>query len=304
MADDIQDAPADAVTPDPVVKAEAKTLLEDTSDKPAAAPADWPEDWRAKLSDGDEKTLKKLERYQSPKDVAKALRALEAKMSSGQVEKLTEDATPEQVAAWRKDNGIPEKPEGYLETLKGLVIGDDDRPVVDSFLTAMHGDNVKPDTVAKALDWYYKSQEAAIADQAAKDKEYKAKSEDALRSEWGSEYRGNVNAIRAFLDTAPPDGDGVPMIDLLMGARLSDGTALGDNPAAMKWLSRLASDANPAGFVSPGAGGSQAQSIDDEIDGIKKRMRQDRAGYDKDEKMQARFEKLLEAREKLSSRAA
>ena len=311
MADAIQDAPADAVTTDPAVtqmekpveKPGSESLLTKSDDTAAIAPIDWPEDWRAKMAGSDAKELKRLARFKSPADVYASNRELERKMSSGQVAKLADDATADQIAAWRKDNGIPDKPEGYLENLtSGLVIGDDDKPAVGSFLTAMHSKNVAPDVVSEALDWYYKSQESAVTAQSQADKEFRAKSEDALRGEWGGEYRGNINAIKAFLDVAPTVDDGIPLSNLLMGARLADGTAFGDNPAVLKWLSRLATDANPAGFVSPGVGGSQAQSVTDEIESIKLKMRQDRPAYDKDAKLQARFLQLIQAQEKLTAR--
>ena len=262
---------------------------------------DWAADWREKMASGDEKELKRLQRFRSPVDVYKSARELEKKLSSGDIKaKLAADATEEQIAAWRKDNGIPDTPDGYLEKLPaGLVIGDDDKPMLESFLADVHGENAPPSVVAKALDWYYRQQEDQIAAQADADRGFKQAAEDALRAEWGGEYRGNLNSIMSFLDAAPPTDDGSPLKGLLMGARLSDGTLLGNNPAALKWLASLAQEANPAGFVQPNAGASQLNAVEDEINGIRKVMRESRHTYDKDEKMQERFRVLLTAQEKL-----
>src|SRR3546814_3644725 len=53
-------------------------------------------------------------------------------------------ATPEQIAEWRKEQGIPEKPEDYdLKFDNGLVIGEADKPLVAEFLKASHATNVK-----------------------------------------------------------------------------------------------------------------------------------------------------------------
>ena len=288
--------------------AQDKTLLDGggKEDTGVAAPADWPEDWRAKLAGGDDAALKRMERYKSPVEVARALIAAQTRIASGELTtKLPADATEAQVAEYRKANGIPEKAEGYLEKLpNGLVIGEDDKPIVASFLASMHGKNVAPEVVGEAISWYYKVQEAQIADRKKADAEFRLKSEDALRAEWGADYHSNRNSARAFLDTAPPSEDGTPFRDLLLKARLGDGTAFGDNPAAMKWLARLAAEANPAGFISPGAGGSQADSVDEEIRKIEGLMRTDRAAYNRDTKMQERYRQLLRAQEKLSSRAA
>lgn len=262
---------------------------------------DWREDWRDLMAGGDEKERKRLDRFRSPVDVYKSNRELEKKLSSGEVKaKLAGDATPEQIAAWRKDNGIPEKPDGYLEKLpSGLVIGDDDKPMLEGYLAEVHGANASPEVVAKTLDWYYRQQEVAAAAQSDADKAFKQSAEDALRAEWGAEYRGNVNSIMSFLDAAPPTDDGSPLKGLLMGARLSDGTLLGNNPTALKWLASLAQEANPAGFIAPGAGTSQLSVVEDELNGIRKVMRENRHIYDKDERMQERFRVLLSAQEKL-----
>lgn len=295
-------------TPAPITDDKAdkggSTVLDAPEDKGSNVPADWPQDWRSKLADGDDKALKALERYQSPKDVAKALREAQTKISKGiQPSVPPADATEEQVSAWRKENGIPEKPDGYLEKLPGnLVVGEDDKPMVSTFLADMHKANVKPEVVGAALDWYYRTQEEASAAQIAADGEVRKATEDALRAEWGQEYRANINSITAFLDAAPSDGD-VSLKPLLMGARLADGTPLASHPLALRWLAGLANEANPAGFVSPATGATQIKGVKDEIAEIEEFMRKDRAAYNRDTAKQARLRQLYEAEEKLSKRA-
>lgn len=292
-------------TPDPEPKG-ASIIDDPDGGKVAATPADWPEDWREKMANGDEKALKRLQRMKSPLDLSKSYANLDKKLSSGNLkEPLAEGATDEEIAQYRKDNGIPEAPEGYLESLPdGLVIGDDDKPMVESFLESAHGQNADPAFVASALNWYYSQQEEQVAAQVEADKEFRATAEDEMRAEWGNEYRSNINAIGSFLDTAPTTEDGTPLKELLLGARLSDGTPLGNHPDALRWLSQLATDANPAGFVAPGAGGTQLQSVEDEIATIEKMMREDRAAYDRDTKAQERLRTLYDAQEKLKSQAA
>ncbi|HET7409683.1 MAG TPA: hypothetical protein VFJ13_05740, partial [Paracoccaceae bacterium] len=205
----------------------AGTILTDGGDADegkAAAPADWPEDWRQRLAGDDKKALKRLERLGSPKDVMTAYRALERKVSSGELKTgLKEDATPEEVASWRRENGIPEKPEDYDTTLPdGLVIGEDDKPLVGEFLTAMHAKNAHPETVKAALAAYYRIAETQQAAQIEADRGFRREAEDALRAEWGPEYRPNVNAMGNFLDGAPAG-----LKERLLGARLADGKLLG-----------------------------------------------------------------------------
>lgn len=275
-------------------------------DAPAAAPADWPEGWRVKLAGDDVKFAKRLERMQSPADLAKAYRALEVKMSSGEVKAaLDKDATPEQVAAWRKDNGIPETPDGYLAALPdGIVLGDEDKPFAAEFAAKMHDLNAPPAVVAQAIAWDRQRQEKAAEERAIADKAFQTEAGDALRAEWGAEFRGNINAIGNMLEATNPgeDANGRSFKDLLLGARLADGSVLGDNPLALKWMARMSAEMNPAGTVVPGVGGSQASSVADEIAEIEGKMRTDRAAYNKDTKMQERLRQLYGAQEKLDAR--
>jgi len=75
--------------------------------------ATWRDDWRQQMAGEDAKALKQLERYNSPADVATALRAAQLKISSGELKStLPGGATEQQVAAWRAENGIPTEPTG------------------------------------------------------------------------------------------------------------------------------------------------------------------------------------------------
>jgi hypothetical protein len=68
--------------------------------------------------------------------VADAHLSLQQQLSSGEyVKRLPKDAKPEQVAEWRKNNGIPESPEKYDFNLPdGLVMGEADLNVARKFL--------------------------------------------------------------------------------------------------------------------------------------------------------------------------
>lgn len=256
-----------------------------------AGKSDWAPDWRLKMA-GDEKEAKKLERFASPKEVLNSWKALQQRLSTGElVSKLPKDAKPEDIAKWRTENGIPEKPDAY-ELPEGIVVGDLDKPGVDMFLANMHAENASPAQVKAGLKTYYQIKEDAIARMAEADIAHRDEVQDALRAEWGAEYRGNINSINAFLEMAP---EGIK--DKLLSARMSDGRAVANDPAFMAWLSQVAREVNPVGTVVP-AGGDQMGAIETELSKIREVMRKDRAAYNKDEKMQARFRELLDAQEK------
>lgn len=264
---------------------------------PAADPAgDWPADWRAKLSP-DGKHAKTLDRFASPNAVLDSYLALRQKVDSGELKSTSpfpEKGTPEEQVAWRKSHGVPERAEDYaLKFGDGLVIGDDDKPFVEGFLQAAHGSNATPEQVNGILHWYYGTQEKALAAQEEKDATYLSQSEDALRAEWGPEYRTNVNMLRGLVDTMPES-----IKDLFVNARLGDGTALMNHPDMARWMVHTARTVNPVATVVPGAGANISGAIDDEITSIEKTMRTDRKAYNSDLKMQARLRELYDARQR------
>ena len=312
-------APTPEPAPNPAAKpstkaakpaAEAKTLIEtdDGDGQPAAAPADWPDDWREKLAGDDTKLLATLKRFTSPKTFSESYFALKQKLSSGEYQKkLAGDATDEQKAEWRKENGIPDKAEDYDTTLgDGLVIGEHDKPLVNEFLSSMHAANAQPEAVKAALSTYYKLVEQQTAARADADALGRTEAEDALRTEWGNDYRKNVNAAFSLLDVAPA---GVK--DRLMNGRLADGTPIGNDPGVLKFLAGLAREVNPLGTVVPGAGANATSAIADEIAGIEKQMgdlssdywKGQKAEGGKETKMQVRYRELVTARDKIAARA-
>jgi hypothetical protein len=276
------------------------TLSTDGAEKTITATADFPDDWREKLAGGDEKKLTQLKRYTSPKAWTDATFALRQKMDAGEIKaSLPENATPEQVAEWRKTNGIPVEPKDYFEAdaMKGLVVGEKDKPVIDEFVTTMHEKNAKPEHVRSALDFYHKTIEARQAEIVSNDLAAKEAAEDALRSEWGGEFDLNKSMVKNLLATMPKAAQ-----DKFMHGRLADGTPITSEPDVLSWLAGIAREKFPAGTLVPNVGGNQMQGVEEEIKKIETTMRTDRRAYDKDAKMQARYLELLTAREKLTAR--
>ena len=89
-----------------------------------------------------------------------------------------------------------------------------------------------------------------------------------------------------------------------MGGRLADGTPIGSSPDALKFLVGLALIQNPTGVVVPGSEANPMKGVEEELAKIDQTMKTNRAAYNKDEKMQARYRELLVAKEKLKPRAS
>jgi len=294
--------PAPSLTPNPSpVPTPAPSPGATPSPAPTPEPTKgWGDNWRQQYAGEDTKLLQRLERYQSPKAALDALIAAQNKISSGELRApLPENATPEQVAAYRQQNGIPEKPEGYFEKLPdGLVIGDADKPMFNSFAEGLHKLNAPPQIAQYAVSWYNKLQEEQAAKVAEGDTTAKTATEDALRAEWGADYRANINHIQGFLAQAP---EGVA--DLVANARGSDGKAILNDPNVVRWLASVARDLNPTGTIVP-TGSTVGKGLEDEITEIEGFMKTNRAEYRKDEKKQARLRDLYDARARQQARGS
>lgn len=274
----------------------------DPVEKPVAAPADFPEDWRQKLAGNDEKELARLQRMGSPADVWKAYRALEAKISSGQLKAgLKPDATPEEVAQWRKDNGLPEKPEDYRPNLpNGMVPGEADMPLIGGFQKTAHELGLTPEQFNKTLSWYFAEADAAKAQQYEADTSFRSQAEDALRAEWGPAYRSEVRGIANFMEANAPAG----MADLLFNSRSSDGKLLGDHPEVLRWLSSMVRTVNPLATLVPAGSADPLKAGEARIAEIENIMRTEPDKYWKNPDVQREYGALLEARETVKGRAA
>lgn len=261
----------------------------------------FPDTWRETYAGDDEAKLAKLSRYASPNAAFDAMIAAQSKISSGEFKSTApfpEKGTDEEKTTWRSENGIPESADKYdLELADGLVIGDDDKPIIDGFLEAAHGANMSPANAKAAVEWYYGNQEKQAEARHDQDETIRTETEDTLRAEWGDEYRANVNRIDGLLDMAPED-----VKDNIMNARFPDGTPLASDPGALKFLIDMALQVNPATTLVPGAGDNINGAIADEITEIESKMAIKTSEYwkgPKAEKMQARYRELIEAQSRM-----
>lgn len=227
-----------------------------------------------------------------------ALFAAQQRIRSGELlPALGKNPSAQELTDWRAAHGIPETADKY--DLGKLVEGMDPK-LVETVLKEAHGTNQTPDQVKATLKAWGQISQNAAADRAESDIKIQKDGEDTLRAEWGPEFRRNINLIHGMLDgAASPE-----LKDAILGGRLADGTPIGSSPEALKFLVGLALIQNPTGIVVPGAEGNQMQGVEDEIAKIEKDMRSNRDAYNKDEKKQARYRDLLDAREKLKPRKA
>lgn len=298
----------------PKAKAEPKTKKDETlfptnrpifpkpeepvDEEPEIEKPAFPDNWREILAGDNKALLSTLKRYASPKSWTDSAFALRQKISSGELKTtLPKNATDEQLTEWRKDNGIPEKPEDYdIELSGGLVIGENDMPMVTEFLKEMHGSNATSEQVKSALTAYYKIEQNLIQDTETKDSEFKNTSEDTLRAEWGGDFKKNVNLVTAVLDTLPEE-----VADRIAFARTPEGRKLGDDPDFLRAMSQWARDMGiDAGTLMPTGGAEGLKSLEAEKLSIEKAMTT--KAYTPE--MRTRYAEIVDILDKQKARAA
>lgn len=227
-------------------------------------------------------------------------RELQKQLSSGAYRKvLPKDAKPEEIADWRKANGIPETPDKYDLTLEdGTVIGEADKPLVMKFVENMHGKNATPDQVKAGVAAYFDIRKEAITKRDETDAANKIAVEEELRAEYGGEYLGNINTVKAMLQSAPGE-----IADDFLTARMANGKRLVDDPRMIRFLVGQARALHPTATIVPN-GGDPGKVIADEIKEIEGMMwlpdgKRNPAYYDNPE-VQARYRRLVEARSRQS----
>lgn len=271
----------------------------------AGAGTRWDENWREQYSGQDATKLNVLKRYASPQAALDALFAARQRIDSGEIKQpLAKDATPEQVTAWRKENGIPEKPEAYFDKLPdGVKLEDSDKAILAPYAQAMHELNLPPEVAGKLVAVRQQELEKLVDTRIQADNTLKTQTEDVLRGEWGNDYRANINNVHAMLDGAPPE-----VAESILNARTADGNPLVGTPETMRWLAQLARQLNPFGtIVGPTGGAMDGKGVEARIAEITAMMGKSNGPYYKGpqaDALQKEFRDLVSARDRIKARTA
>jgi hypothetical protein len=259
-------------------------------------------DWRARMAGDDAAFLKRLARFPDEATFAKSFRSLEQKLSSGEYRKpLAENATPEEKATWRKENGLPEKADEYVDKLalpNGLVIGEAEKPVVAELAAVAHESNLDPKAFNGLVAKYYEIQDKQRQAQEDADAAFKLESEDALRKDWqGPDFRRNLTAVNNLIATWPEG-----LASAVLAGRDPNGRRLGDNPAFIRQMAALALELNPAATLVPAGTTDAGKNVQARLEEIRQMRRDDPNKYESDKKLQAEELELIEADLKMQKR--
>ena len=218
-----------------------------------------PADWTADLPDDLKETGK---RFTSKADALRSIVALQKR--EGQVRVPGKDATPEEIAAYHKAIGVPDKPEAY-----------------EFFVP--EGATVTDDMKANQVEWGKRFQAMGIGKEAAKklsqfvsedgkrhqdslisaDKTFAEQQEAALRSEWkGDDYDKNKTlANKAFRDLAGKTGLNV---EALTQIETKDGRFLMDRAEIVRMFAAIGREM-AEGTLGPTLTESEKDTVDEQI---------------------------------------
>jgi len=230
-------------------------------------PDRFPDSWRDDLAGPDKAFRRTLDRFDSPAALAKAYKELTTRLSSGDLKSTKPppgDATPEQLAAWRAEQGLPQNAAAYMEGLQlgdGTVPGEAEQAMLASFAEEAMKGRWTAEQYSQAVGWYFALQDRVAAERDHADAAFKHEASAGLMREWGHDYATNRNAVAQFFDRSFP----ADFREALLTARLPDGRILANHPAFNRAILDVAKSLNPGGAVLPNASGGGLSGVESRI---------------------------------------
>lgn len=292
--------PANTPAPAPAAPAVASPPASDPAKAPAA-PASGTPDWRALKAGDDPKRLEVLARYGSEADYDKAFWEQRNALSKrAEPVRLADNATPEQIAEYRKGLGVAEvakdaPAEKFIEAYgikapEGYAISEVEKGMLGDYAKLAYAQGHSPREVKSAVDFFFQQQAAGqqAMNKISVDRQKQWQGE--LRESLGRDFEPTIAAAEAYLQKQFADKP--DMKAEILNAQLPGGGFLGDNPA---FISMVAELARGNGFTdrleasSLESGGKSLQTQRAEIEGL---LRSNPQLYNAPE-TQARLDKLI-----------
>ncbi len=264
----------------------------DASQTGAGKPA-WPDDWRAQMASGDAKAARLLERYTSPDAVGKALMSAQQRIRSGEAKlRPGPEASEEQLAEWRLERGVPETADGYDVPIpldgKYEDLDEFGKASIDAFRGTFHELDMPPDHAEKIMSVANDVALKQLERQAETDAMRQEDTEDALRMDWGTDYRKNIALNAQFMQDRLGDD-----WQSFVTARTPQGLRLADDPKFNRFINQMAR--SEGGTVLQTGETAAGHNVQARIEEIRKIMSTDYSKY-KREGLDAEYSKLLQAK--------
>ncbi len=253
----------------------------------------WPDDWRTQMANGDARAARLLERYSSPDAVGKALMSAQQRIRSGEVKSRPgPEATDEQLAEWRLELGIPETPQDYdvpiLLDGKYEDLDEFGKASIDAFRGTFHELDMPPEHAEKIMSVANDVALRQMERQAETDAVRQEETEDALRVDWGADYKKNIVLNARFMQDKLGDG-----WQSFVTARTPEGVRLADDPKFNRFINQMARA--EGGSVLQAGETTAGQNVQARIEEIRKIISTDYSKY-KREGLDVEYNKLLEAK--------
>lgn len=224
-------------------------------------------DWTADLPDDLKETGK---RFTSKADAVRAINDFRKRES--QVRVPGKNASPEEVATYRKAIGIPEKPEEYeFHNLpEGLELTDQVKESRAEWSKRFQALGIPKEAAKELSKLANEDSLRELAAQKKADEEFVASQEAALRSEWkGEEYdRNKTLANRAFSELASRTG---LKLDELTKIETKDGRFLMDRAEIVKMFAAIGREMSE-GSLGPTLTETEKDTVDDQIRGVRQQV--------------------------------
>jgi hypothetical protein len=278
-----------AAAPQPADRGDVDDYSDDSE------PSPWADNWRQSLAKGDATRLAALERYADPTALADALFNARGRLLRGaQAPVLPDDATDEEVKAFRKAHGIPETAKDYgLAWPEGAQPTEADNLGLNAFAEFMHAKHVPPSAVKAAFDYYTSAQAAAREERAAAVHEANLAAVAELRAEYkGREFKRNMTIAEEFLGKHFEGAE--RELDLVLQASLPNGVQVKNFAPFIKGLVAMARSYADEEALVGGDGSGGGKSLDAEYKELVDKSATTRLSNDEHK----RLNELSEARQK------
>jgi hypothetical protein len=147
------------------------------------------------------------------------------------------DASPEEVASWREQHGIPTEASGYsLVEVDGHTWGEQDRATLDSFNQAAHAANLPAEQHSALLRWYAENSARVVENDRA---DFASLKETLVADLGEAGYRTAAQGLKNYLGGLGDLGK------QLAGARMADGRLALNDPSMVHLLLQRAASARP-----------------------------------------------------------
>lgn len=277
---------------------ETKQAAETTAETTETTETTEQADWRKLLAGEDAEAIKQLERFNDPQSLLKSYNEAQKTIrESGRVKIPGKDATPEEISAWNKARGVPDKPADYKITAKpaeGYEVTADDKAALALLTEKLHQNGADPAVVNAAHEVYYAMAEEASNRFLERSAEIHVETQEALKKQWiGHRYQENMNWANAAVSQFG--------LEKIMEIPVMGGGYLGDNQDFIKAMASIGRLNAEDPYFLKAAGSPGSIDPDARLKELQGLYRTNQKEYNSP-KVQAEIASILAAQERRESR--